>query len=149
MVRNRSVPPDTVLPHIAYQNLADAMDWLTRVLGFTVHFQYGEPISGAQMFLGNAWIMVHNVRKGSASPAQVGCRTQSLTIFVEDVDAHYERTKSAGAKIAEELNETIYGERQYGVEDPEGHFWLFASHARDVSPDEWGATIVCTPPNLR
>jgi uncharacterized glyoxalase superfamily protein PhnB len=41
----------------------------------------------------------------------------------------------------EELNETFYGERQYGAEDLEGHHWLFSRHARDVSPDEWGATI--------
>jgi uncharacterized glyoxalase superfamily protein PhnB len=37
-------------------------------------------------------------------------------VFVEDVDAHYDRAKLAGAKIVEELNETAYGERQYGVE---------------------------------
>ena len=52
-------------------------------------------------------------------------RTQSLTVFVEDVNAHFEKAKSAGAKIVEELHETVYGERQYGVEDLEGHHWLF------------------------
>ena len=67
--------------------------------------------------------------------------TQSLTVFVEDVDAHYERAKSAGARIVENLHETEYGERQYGVEDLEGHHWLFSRHARNVSPQEWGATV--------
>jgi len=33
------------------------------------------------------------------------------------------------------------GERQYGARDLDGHHWLFATHARDVSPAEWGATI--------
>jgi len=94
------------------------------------------------MVLGNACIMLHSARPGSASPAQLGGRgTQSLTVFVEDVDAHCDRTKAAGATIVEELHETCYGERQYGVEDLEGHHWLFSRHARDVSPDEWGATI--------
>jgi uncharacterized glyoxalase superfamily protein PhnB len=54
---------------------------------------------------------------------------------------HFGRAKAAGAKIVEELNETMYGELQYGVEDLERHHWLFSRHARDVSPDEWGATI--------
>jgi hypothetical protein len=36
----------------------------------------------------------------------------------------------------------VYGERQYGVEDLDGHLWLFSRHARDLSPDEWGAVIV-------
>lgn len=144
-MKNRSVPADVVLPHITYQDVAGAVDWLSRVFGFTEHFRYGEPVQGAQLFLGNAWIMVNSARPGSASPAQIGCETQSLTIFIEDVDAHYERVRSAGAKIVEELHVTEYGERQYGVLDVEGHHWLFARHARDVSPEEWGATIVNLP----
>jgi uncharacterized glyoxalase superfamily protein PhnB len=141
MIRNRSVPTDIMLAHLTYQNVADAIAWLTQTFGFTEHYSYGEPVSGAQMHLGEAWIMLRSARPGEASPAQVGHSTQSLTVFVEDVDSHYQRTKSAGAKIVEELHETAYGERQYGVVDLEGHHWLFSRHARDVSPAEWGATI--------
>ncbi|HEX4022944.1 MAG TPA: VOC family protein [Acidobacteriaceae bacterium] len=135
------MPTNTVLPHITYLNLSDAIAWLTEAFGFSEHFRYGDPISGAQMHLGEAWIMLNSARVDRSSPTQLGCGTQSLTVFVENVDAHYARTKSTGAKIVEELNETIYGERQYGVADLEGHLWLFSQHARDVSPDEWGATI--------
>jgi uncharacterized glyoxalase superfamily protein PhnB len=144
MIANRSVPTDTVLPHLVYQNVADALAWLTTTFGFAEHYRYGDPggpVSGAQMRLGNACIMINSARPGSASPAQVGHSTQSLTVFVDDVDAHFARTKAVGAKIVEELHETCYGERQYGVEDFDGHHWLFSQHARDVSPDEWGATI--------
>jgi uncharacterized glyoxalase superfamily protein PhnB len=143
MLKNRSVPADIVLPHITYQDVADAIAWLTKAFGFTEHYRYGEGgrVDGAQMHLGDAWIMLNSARAGRTSPAQAGCQTQSLTVFVEDVDAHFERTNSAGAKIVEDLHETAYGERQYGVEDLEGHHWLFSRHARDVSPDEWGATI--------
>jgi uncharacterized glyoxalase superfamily protein PhnB len=142
-MKNRSVPVNTVLPHIAYQNVPEAIAWLTKVFGFVEHYRYGEPgVSvGAQMHLGDAWIMVNTSKPGWGSPAQLGYRTQSLTIFVDDVDAHYLKTKSAGANIVEDLNETIYGERQYGVEDLEGHRWLFSRHAQDISPDQWGAKI--------
>jgi uncharacterized glyoxalase superfamily protein PhnB len=85
--------------------------------------------------------MLASAREGRASPAQIGQRTQSLTVFVGNVDAHYDRARAAGAKIVEDLHETEYGERQYGVEDLEGHHWLFSQHVRDVSPDQWGATI--------
>jgi uncharacterized glyoxalase superfamily protein PhnB len=144
MLRNRSVPTDVVLPHITYPNVVEAIAWLARVFGFTEHYRYGDPADGAQMYLGNAWIMLNRARPGSASPAQIGCSTQSLTVFVEDVDAHFERSKAAGAKIVEDLHETMYGERQYGVEDSAGHHWLFSRHARDVSPVEWGATIAAS-----
>ncbi len=139
MLKNRSVPTETILPHVYYQNLDDAIAWLTNTFGFKEHYRYGEPVSGAQMHLGEAWIMVSSARPGKTSPAHSGYSSQSLTVFVDDVDAHLSRTKSADAKIVEDLNETIYGERQYGVEDLEGHHWLFSRHARDVSPEEWGA----------
>jgi uncharacterized glyoxalase superfamily protein PhnB len=93
------------------------------------------------MHLGEAWIMLNGPQAGRTSPADSDQRNQSLTIFVDDVDGHFARAKSAAAKIVEDLHETIYGERQYGVLDLEGHHWLFSKHVRDVSPDEWGATI--------
>jgi uncharacterized glyoxalase superfamily protein PhnB len=62
-------------------------------------------------------------------------------VFVEDVDAHYQRARSSGAKITEELNEPGYGERQYAVEDLERHIWLFSTHVKDMNPTEWGAII--------
>jgi uncharacterized glyoxalase superfamily protein PhnB len=133
-----------VLPHLVYENVAEALIWPTKAFGFIESFRYGEPggpVHGAQTHLGNAWIMLGGVRPGRASPAQIGSRTQLLTVFVDDVDAHFNRAKSAGAKIVEELHETLYGERRYGVEDLEGHHWLFAKHVRDVSPADWGATI--------
>jgi uncharacterized glyoxalase superfamily protein PhnB len=140
MIANRSVPVDTVLPHVIYQDVDAAIEWLTRVFGFLEHYRYGEPTSGAQMFASSACIMVNRSRD-QASPAQLGFGTQSLTIFVDDVDAHYAHARAAGATIVEELHETVYGERQYGVVDLDGHHWLFSQHARDLSPADWGAKI--------
>lgn len=144
MIRNHSVPVDTVLPHVIYTDVEEAIAWLAKTFGFTEHYRYGDPdgpASGAQMHLRNAWVMLRQARPGESAPAQIGCETQSLTVFVDDVDAHFERAKSAGARIVEDLHETEYGERQYGVVDFAGHHWLFSRHARDVNPDQWGATV--------
>jgi uncharacterized glyoxalase superfamily protein PhnB len=141
MIRNRSVPSDTILPHIAYENVAGAVDWLTKTFCFTEHYRYGEPAQGAQMSTGNAWIMLTASRPDRGSPNEIGKRTQSLTVFVEDVDTYFEKVKSAGAKIVEELHETMYGERQFAAEDIEGHHWLFSKHVQDVSPETWGAKL--------
>jgi uncharacterized glyoxalase superfamily protein PhnB len=146
VIHNRSVPVDTVLPHLVYRDVAEALRWLERTFGFQENFHYGEPggpPQGAQMQLGNVCIMLSSARPGRATPAEIGAWTQSLTVFVEDIHAHYARTKSAGAKIVEDLHETVYGELQYGVEDLDGHHWLFSRHARDLHPSDWGAT---TPP---
>ena len=141
MIENRSVPPDTVLPHVTYQDLASAIVWLSKTFGFREHYRYGEPLSGTQVHLGNAWIMLKQAGTGCASPAKLGYGTQSLTVFVEDVEGHFQRAKAAGARILEEPHETVYGEFQYAAEDLDGHHWLFSRHARDLSPEEWGATV--------
>jgi uncharacterized glyoxalase superfamily protein PhnB len=145
MLTNRSVPVDTVLPHVTYKHLPEAMDWLRRTFGLVEHYRYGNPMSGAQVRLGKAYIMVRAARGNYRSPAELGFGNQSLTIFVEDVERHFEHSKAAGANIVEDLHETEYGELQYGVEDLEGHHWLFSRHARDVSPESWGATIAERP----
>lgn len=141
MLRNRSVPVDTILPHVMYKNLPEAIAWLVKTFGFVEHYRYGDPLSGAQVHLGNAFIMLNQARGEYCNPAELGFRTQSLTVFVEEIEQHYERARAAGANLVEELHETVYGELQYAVLDPEGHHWLFSRHARDLSPDAWGATI--------
>jgi len=93
------------------------------------------------MRAGNAWIMLRRSRDGEATPRELGFGTQSLTIFIEDIQAHFERAKSGGVALLEDLHETEYGELQYAAEDLEGHHWLFSRHARDLSPDRWGARV--------
>ena len=141
MVKNRSVQADIMLSHIAYQNLPQAIVWLTKTFGFAEAYRYGEPAAGAQMLLGEACIMVRQAKPEEMSPARLGYGTQSLTIFVEDVEGLFERAKNAGAKIRETPHETEYGEFQCAFEDLDGHHWLFSRHARDVSPQEWGAQV--------
>ena len=68
--------------------LPAAIDWLGRAFGFVEHYRYGDP-----------------------TPAELGFGTQSLTVFVEDLDAHLAQAKAAGAEIVEDLHETMYGER--------------------------------------
>jgi uncharacterized glyoxalase superfamily protein PhnB len=76
-----------------------------------------------------------------ATPAELGFGTQSLTVFVENVEGHYARAKAEGATIVEDPHETEYGEFQYAAVDLEGHHWLFSRHARDVAPEDWGAVV--------
>jgi uncharacterized glyoxalase superfamily protein PhnB len=70
-----------------------------------------------------------------------GYNLQSLTIFFDDVDAHHRKVKSTGIRLVEQLHQTVYGELQYAVQDLEGHLWIFSQHAKDLTPDQWGAKI--------
>ena len=141
MISNRSVPTDVVLPHVIYRDVEQATSWLSRAFGFVEHYRYGDPVNGAQMSIGNAWLMLSRAQEEREIPKVLGCWTQTLTVFIEDVEAHFERAKSSGVTILEDLHETEYGELQYGAEDLDGHHWLFSRHARDTSPEQWGATV--------
>jgi uncharacterized glyoxalase superfamily protein PhnB len=141
MISNRSVPTDTVLPHIAYRDLEEAVVWLGDAFGFVEHYRYGAPVSGVQMRAGSAYIMLERSSNGKRTPKELGFGTQSLTIFIPEIESHYERAKSAGVTFVEDLHETVYGELQYAAEDLDGHHWLFSRHAKDLSPDQWGATV--------
>jgi uncharacterized glyoxalase superfamily protein PhnB len=142
MIRNRSVLTDVVLPHVVYKDLVAAIDWLTRAFGFVEHYRYGDPISGAQGRFASAWVMVSAGGTGYRNPLELGFGTQCLSVFLEDVEAHFARASGAGARILEEPRETVYGGFQYAAADLEGHRWLFSRHARDLSPDAWGARII-------
>ncbi|RAP73441.1 VOC family protein [Paenibacillus montanisoli] len=144
MVNNRSVPANVVLPHLYYEHMEEALNWLTRTFGFTEHYRFALPdgqLHGVMMVYGDAWIMLKSLGAHSASPASLGATTQSLMIFVSDVEAHYRQARSVGAMIAEELIETEYGEKHYAALDTEGHLWMFAQHIKDVHPTEWGASM--------
>ena len=80
--------------------------------------------------------MLSSSREGRGTPAELGGWTTMLTVFVDDADAHYQASKDAGATITEEINETMYGERQYVATDLAGHSWLFSTHVRDVDPTD-------------
>jgi uncharacterized glyoxalase superfamily protein PhnB len=48
-------------------------------------------------------------------------------LHVADVDAHYEGVKAAGATILRPPTDEDYGQREYGLRDPEGHDWYIAT----------------------
>ena len=54
-----------------------------------------------------------------------GAMTSGLYIYVDDVDAHCEHARAAGATIVKESEDMFYGDRNYTAKDPEGHHWVF------------------------
>ena len=139
MTHNRSVPANTALAHVVYDDPGAAAAWLGNAFGFEEHYRYGDAPDGVMMRFGEAWIMLARSRAGRGSPNRLGGWTQMLTLFTDDVEAHFARSQAAGVVAFEQPHETGYGEYQYGAIDLEGHRWLFSRHARDVDPHEWGA----------
>jgi uncharacterized glyoxalase superfamily protein PhnB len=132
---------------IFYDEAAAAIDWLCRAFGFDVRLRVegdGGRIEHSELTYGEGLIMVGQAgprpdrpeRKFPASPRSVGgANTQSVMLFVDDVDAHCARARAAGARIFEEPAVHDYGadywaDRSYGAVDPEGHHWWFTQRLR-------------------
>ena len=134
-------PADTprVTPYLYYQDVAGALRFLADAFGFRERLRMpgkDGDIAHAEMTLGDGVVMMGCPGRDYRNPKRLGQTTQSLYIYVDDVDAHCARAKQAGAKILNEPEDQFYGDRRYGAEDPEGHHWFFATHVRDVAPED-------------
>jgi uncharacterized glyoxalase superfamily protein PhnB len=63
-------------------------------------------------------------------------RPCALYLYVEDVDAVYQRAIQAGGTSVTEPSDQFYGDRTGGVIDPSGNYWGIATHVEDVSHEE-------------
>jgi uncharacterized glyoxalase superfamily protein PhnB len=142
MKPNRSIPASTVIPVLIYPDVREAVAWLGAAFGFAERVRIGED-HRAQLSFGDGAVIVGDVRR-DRRPPRPGEITHSVTVRVEDVAAHYERSREHGARIIMEPTDFEYGERQYTAEDLAGHQWTFSETLADVAPEEWGGTSVAT-----
>ena len=135
-------PPENmprITAYLYYEDVAGALAWLARAFGFQERLRMAGRDGGirhAEMELEEGVIMLGCPAPEYRSPKRLGQATQSLYVYVDEVDKHFARAKEAGAQILEEPADQFYGDRRYGVTDPEGHQWWFAEHVRDVAAED-------------
>jgi uncharacterized glyoxalase superfamily protein PhnB len=133
MLYNRSVPPCAVIPVLHYPSPKEAAEWLQKAFGFSVRLRIEN--HRIQMRAGEGCF---TVAEGSVTPNH-SCTVQ---VRIEGARAHCERARIAGARILTEVQDEVYGERQYSAEDYYGHKWNFTETFADVEPESWGGTSV-------
>jgi uncharacterized glyoxalase superfamily protein PhnB len=126
----------TITPYLLYEDGEAAIDFLTRAFGFR---EVERQIGGAgglhaelELGPGGGRIYLGQPPGDFRNPEVVG-RTSSIYVLVDEVDAHHDRARAAGAEITEELNDLPFGHRRYGCVDPQGHEWVFAQPIADGS----------------
>ena len=99
----------------------------------------GKTIMHAEIQIGNSRVMLSDEMPGmSRSPQSLGGTASSLLLYVDDVDAAWQKAVAAGAKVVMPLADMFWGDRFGQLEDPFGHQWSMATHKEDVSPEEMG-----------
>jgi PhnB protein len=125
-----------ITPYLYYQDIAGALAWLGKAFGFRERMRMpgaDGKLMHAEMELADGVIMMGNPGAEYRNPKKLGGTTQNIYVYV---DRHYKQARDAGAKILAEPKDQFYGDRSYGAEDPEGHHWYFATHIRDVAPED-------------
>jgi uncharacterized glyoxalase superfamily protein PhnB len=134
----------TVVPMLAYEDGLGAIEWLTRAFGFreneSARFVSEERLTHAELDVGDGSVVfIATPTPEYESPAshRESCEQarrwhenqfviDGVSVTVEDVDAHAERARAAGATIVREPGDVPpVGLRVYTVEDLEGHRWMF------------------------
>lgn len=133
----------TITPYLLYSDCEAALEFLNRAFGFEEVLRYtGEEgyVNHAETRIGGASVYMGNPGEGYRNPREAG-ETFGTYVMVDDVDAHFEQAKGAGAEIVSEPVDQPFGHRSYSARDPEGHRWYFATAVKQVPAEEWGATV--------
>jgi uncharacterized glyoxalase superfamily protein PhnB len=119
-----------LIPVVPYEDIRAGHDFLVEVLGFEsagiVEDGDGNVVHG-EVRVGDRRIWLHAAAGGLTTPRASDAQTGGIVVHVADVDAHFARVKAAGADITREPTDEDYGQREYGVRDPEGHSWYIAT----------------------
>lgn len=131
-----------VSPYLIVDDGAAAIDFYVKVLGARERGgRFVGPdgkIGHAELAIGDSVIMLADEHRemGALSPKTIGGSPITLTVYVEDVDAAFERAARAGATALQPVEDKFYGDRAGQFVDPFGHRWNVQTHVEDVSADE-------------
>jgi uncharacterized glyoxalase superfamily protein PhnB len=92
-----------IIPYIFYRDVPAALEWLARAFGFTEELRHATPGGmHAQMTLDGQRIMMGQGCKewGMLSPHETKSATQGIFVYLANVDAHYERARTAARESA-------------------------------------------------
>lgn len=128
-------------PHLVCSGAADAIAFYEKAFGAIAMGRLDGPqgkVMHAMLRIGDSFLMLADEFPDyrSFGPTTLKGTPVTLHLYVEQVDAAFQRALDAGAVVKMPLQDMFWGDRYGVVEDPFGHRWSLATHIRDVSPDE-------------
>jgi PhnB protein len=146
------IPPghENLIPHLVCERCAQAIDFYKKAFGAEeVHRMPGPDgrIMHAAIRIGNSFVFLVDdfpeyCEGKSESPLGLKGTPVTLHHYVEDCDRAIQRAKDAGAKVLMPAADMFWGDRYGVVVDPFGHKWAFATHLKDLTPDQIKQSMV-------
>jgi PhnB protein len=132
----------SLTPSLTVRDAAGAIDFYTRAFGAVEVSRATAPdgrrVWHAELQIGDSRLMLNDEfpEHGGHAPATSGAVGFAIWLYVDDVDAVFERAVQAGARATMPVNDTFWGDRFGGVVDPFGHNWSIATRTENVSEEE-------------
>ncbi len=123
----------TITPYLVVEDANKAIEFIEKIFDGQLLFKLqneAEKITHAEIKIGNSMLML-----AEASEEWKPTRSM-LHLYVEDIDATYQKALEAGATTVKEPKDEFYGDRAGCVQDNFGNFWGIATHIEDVSEEE-------------
>ena len=130
-----------VTPYLAIDGAEAAIEFYGTVFGAKERMRMpapGNKIGHAELQLGDSVIMLSDAfaEMGHKTPQDLGGSPVVISVYVDDVDAVFDRAVAAGATPTRPVEDQFYGDRIGAFDDPFGHRWSVATHIEDVPPEE-------------
>jgi PhnB protein len=130
----------SLTPYLTVKGAAQAIDFYRRAFGATERFRMtgpdGKSVGHAEITIGDSILMLADESPFGQSPQTLHGTSVSLALYVEDVDAAFQRALNAGATVKQPVENKFYGDRAGCLVDPFGHLWTLMTHVEDVPPTE-------------
>lgn len=132
----------TLTPTMTVHNAAQAIEFYKRAFGAQEHGRFPTPdgklIAHAELQIGDSRLMLNDEMPGHScqSPRTLGGSPAGLFLYVEDVDAVFQRAVEAGATVRMPVADMFWGDRFGTVTDPFGYDWGIATRNVNLSDEE-------------
>jgi len=132
----------SLTPSLTVRGATDAIEFYKRAFGAVEKSRAlapdGKRLWHADLQIGDSRLMLTDEmpEMGGHAPAATGAVGFSVWLYVEDVDAVFDRAVKAGAKSQMPVSDTFWGDRFGGLQDPFGHNWAIATRKENLSEEE-------------
>ena len=141
------VPPgmEGLIPHLVCDPCAEAIEFYKQAFGAEELMRMlapdGQRIMHAAIRIGQSHVfLVDDFPEfcgGKSSTAKaLGGTPVTIHRYVPDCDAAVKRAEKAGATVFMPPADMFWGDRYGMVSDPFGHQWSFATHIKDLTPEQ-------------
>ena len=139
----KSIPDGyhAITPYLCINGAAAAIEFYTRAFGAAEVMRIAQPdgrVGHAEVRIGDSHVMLADEfpEMNIFGPQTLGGTSTYFLLYVEDVDAVFNRAVTAGARVDKPRQDQVYGDRNGTVVDPFGHRWTIATHIEEVSVEE-------------